>query len=596
MAEYYGYAERDANAYVDWGKLGQNLTETVQTAYALREKKKQELDDLMQKNYAELANTPTGQNQDINKFTTTLADNQKQYLLQVNKLLKAGILKPKDYTLINQNLAEDTKALFDNAKGWQDAYAKILERNKNSTGSKAELDLSADVAAFGKFKNIDGMINPVTGRISVSKMITGPNGEQIKGESMSMQQLNVLMNQNIDKYKLTEKLSSVVDKLGENQISIFRAARIQANGQITEIKDKSLKASFDAAKNGFINEVMANPFNVMSILVDHQGVIPGTTTPYRVSTNPADKGKPDVIFYSDPDGDGSYTPEFSAAQRKAAEEYTTNQFLGLIDREESNQAISPISPSYEPEYLYKAGQEAIEKDNAVGAWDTLRSGTAQQKQDAANILLGTTLAKNEGLIDIDLESKPGYALLKYSDNQKDREIQITDDGARWSAIGVELHGQNDINKARKAAGDSWKKPINTDYTGVRATRRGDDYSQEMSEYTNKNVSSAVFKNNGKQTAANLNAKFKDLGFTVRGDWKGLGNDYIVITAPDGSKSGEIPVNDTSTISEIEAFFNSKLDNKRAANVFKRQAGGQSTNAGGSTPKQGGAKGDKIFGG
>jgi hypothetical protein len=386
MATYYGYAERDANSYVDWGQLGQNLTDTVQTAYKIREDRKAALDKAMQDNYAELANSPTGENQDINGAVTGFADNSKQYLLQVNKLLKAGVLQPKDYTLIMQNIQEDTKALFDNAKNWQTAYGKILERNKNNTGSKAELDLAADVAAFGKFKNLNLMINPTTGRVSGAQMTTGPNGEQIKGDTKSMQQLNVLMNQPIDKYQLTDKLSSLEEKLGANQISIFRAARIQANGQITEIQDKSLKASFDAAKNGFINEVMANPFNVMSILTDYQGVIPGTTDAYKVSTNPADRGKPNVIMYVDPDGDGSYTPEFTPAQRKAAEQYTTDQFLGLIDRKEANQAIGEISQTTAASF---GQQDKLTKTDMFGQQvGYLLSGTPEQKLAAASFFNG----------------------------------------------------------------------------------------------------------------------------------------------------------------------------------------------------------------
>jgi len=410
MAEYYGYAERDANSYVDWGKLGQNLTETITTAYALREKKKQELDDLMQKNYAELANTPTGQNKDINNLLTTHADNSKQYLLRVNKLLKAGVLNPKDYTLINQNLKEDTTSLFNNAKGWNEAYAKILERNKNNTGSKAELDVAADVAAFGKFKNLDLMINPVTGRLSGAQMITGPNGQQIKGDSKSMQQLNVLMNQPIDKYQLTEKLSGLQEKLGDNQISKFRAARIQKNGQITEIQDKQLKASFDAAKNGFINEVMANPFNVMSILTDYQGVIPGTTDAYKVSTNAADKGKPNIIYYSDPDGDGSYTPEFTPAQKKAAEQYATDQFLGLIDHKEANQAIGEISQTSAASF---GQQDKLTKTDMFGQQvGYLLSGTPEQKLAAASFFNGLKNADGTNVggqtIKVDTNGKVTY--------------------------------------------------------------------------------------------------------------------------------------------------------------------------------------------
>lgn len=386
MAEYYGYAERDANAYVDWGKLGQNLTETVQTAYKIREDRKAELDKLMEDNYAALANTPTGENKDINGAVLQHADNSKQYLLKVNKLLKAGILKPKDYTLINQNLGEDTKALFNNAKGWQDAYSAILEGTKNNTLSKAMLDISSDVAAFGKFKNLDIMINPVTGRMSAAQMTTGPNGEQIKGDSKSMQQLNVLMNQKIEKYQLTDVLAKAETRLGNFTHSELTRAAIQKQGSIINVKDKAIKDTFEAAKITYLKEVMANPFNVMSILMDHAGVRPGTDTPYRVSTDKNDKGKPDVIFYHDPDGDGSYTPELTAAQRDAAEKYATDQFVGMIDREEEYKVTGQVSRderSAEGNAQQRLNERSAEIGRQIGL---LMSGTDTEKRAATSFL------------------------------------------------------------------------------------------------------------------------------------------------------------------------------------------------------------------
>lgn len=386
MAEYYGYAERDANSYVDWGKLGQNLTETVETAYKIREERKQQLDTLMQKNYAELANSPTGQNQDINSAIVQHADNSKQYLLQINKLLKAGILQPKDYTLINQNLGEDTKALFNNAKNWQTAYGKILERNKNNEGSKAELDISADVAAFGKFKDMQFMINPTTGRLSAAQMITGPNGEQIKGDSKSMQQINVLMNQPIDKYKLTDKLVNAEKTIGEFVNDTLVRGQIQKQGSITRVEDKAIKETFTNAKNTFVSEIMANPFNVMSILADYVGTVPGTSTPYNVSTNPADRGKEGVIMYVDPDGDGSYQPELTEQQRKAAEEYVTNQFVGMIDRKVTRQTVSQVQRDEETA-AGAAVRKSKEYSEIIGRQiGLLISGTDEQKLSAATFL------------------------------------------------------------------------------------------------------------------------------------------------------------------------------------------------------------------
>jgi len=368
MPTYYGYAERDANSYVDWGKIGQNLTETVQTAYQIREEKKAALDKIMQENYAELANSPTGENTDINKAVVQHVDNTKQYLLQINKLLKAGVLQPKDYTLIMQNQKEDTKAIFDNAKNWQDAFKKILdETSTNGTGSLAMRDLASDVAAFGKFKDMQFMITPTTGRVSAAQFTKDTNGNIVKGDTKSMQQLNVLMNQKIDKYKLTEKLVNFESVVGENQISKFTKARRGKNGEIVEIQDKETKDSFDKITKTLIEEVTSNKFNSLSILKDFKGTVPDKATidlmeknqiitaaeannmrsvegkPYRVSTNPQDAGKADVIMYVDKDGDGSYEPVLENGQQQTVEKYVVDQFLGLIDHKEETAAVAAIA-------------------------------------------------------------------------------------------------------------------------------------------------------------------------------------------------------------------------------------------------------------
>jgi hypothetical protein len=153
---------------------------------------------------------------------------------------------------------------------------------------------------------------------------------------------------------------------------------------IYKIKDPSLKASYDNYENGAVNEAMSNPFNVMSILMDYQGVIPGTTDAYKVSTNAADKGKPNVIYYSDPDGDGSYTPDFTPAQRKAAEDYTRQQFKGMIDHEESNAAIGEISQSTAASIGLKDQKQRSDTfGELIGA---LISGTPNEKMKASAAL------------------------------------------------------------------------------------------------------------------------------------------------------------------------------------------------------------------
>jgi hypothetical protein len=611
MAEYYGYAERDANSYVDWGKLGQNLTETVETAYKIREDRKKQLDKIMNENYSELVNAPSGLNQDINKSITSHVGNTKKFLLQANKMLKAGILSPEDYTLIMQNQKEDNKAIFDNAKNWQTAWATMQDAIRSGKGSRAMLDVASDVASFGKFKDMQFMINNVTGRVNAAKMNRGEDGALTKGESMTMQQLNVLMNQNIDKYKLTDRLVNIESVIGESTLSFLKEATIKSKGSITEITDKSVTERFNDAYNTFASEIKANNFNSMSILIDHKGTIPfkdeidamekkGTITAeeanqlrsnagktYRLSTDINDFGKQDVIFYEDPDGDGSFEPVLSKTQKKVVDKYIKDQFIGLIDRKEKITMVEQLSRNEQSEASIKRGDLQKQKDAAVGAWDKLRSGDSQEKKAAANTILGTTIAQESGLLDIDLTTRPGFVTLIYKDPIKNREIEITENGADWSAIGVEVHKENDVNKAKKAAGNSWAKPINKDYTDVRAKRQGNNFDAEMSQYTGQNVPNSIIEDDYAATAENLNNKFKDLGFTVDGDYDmGLtgASDYIIITAPDGSKSEKIYIDNLDNVSEIEAFLVSKIDNAKAGRFFSTI--GKPTSAGQQAGQQG----------
>lgn len=589
MPEYYGYAEREASAYVDWASLGKNLTETVQKSYEIREERKRKLDEVMQKNYSELADAPSGLNQDINRAITSQVSNSKQFIGNAYKLMKAGILKPEDYTLVMQNQKEDTKAIFDNAKNWQAAWAKTQESVINGDGSQAMLDVQSDVASFGKFKDMDFMINPVTGRISASKMITNANGERVKGQSLSMQQLNVLMNQEIKKYNMTEKLVSAQKAIGDFINSDIVQSGIQRQGSITKITDARVQDSFNKAKNTFIKEVMANPFNTMSILRDYVGEDPNTGTAYRVSTNPADKGKDGIVFLADPDGDGSSEPQLTDEQKKVVEQYATDQFIGLFDRKVEKEATAAIAPSYPPEYIALRGDKAREKEMAVGAWSTLYWGDAQQKRDAAQTLLGTTIAQEQGLVDIDLETVPDSVVLKFEQRndageviaRSQRVMPFSKDGKTWAAEGNQIHGENDVNKALKAAGNTFALPLNKDYKGARASRVFEAAKTEASKIAEDAYVTDINKNNTKQTIINLKAKLPK-GFTVE-DSSGAfpWNDEIKIiyTLPDGStvSSESFPINDGDaplTSALIAAYVNDKLSTAAPASGGAGNSGGK----------------------
>jgi hypothetical protein len=593
MAEYYGYAERDANSYVDWGKLGQNLTETVQAAYKLREERKAELDKLMQENYAEVANSPTGLNQDINGATAKYVDDTKRFLLQANKMLKAGILQPKDYMLINQNLSEDTKALYSNVKNWQTAWAKIQDDVITNKGSSAMLDIASQVASFGKFKDLDLMINPVTGRLNASKMNKGPNGELIKGESLSMQQLNVLMNQDIPRYDLTATLKKNEEALGTFINSDLVKGAIQKQGSIINVEDKAVKNTFTAAKEGFIKEVMANDFNVLSILKDQIKAVPGKDgkdIAYKVSTDPNEKGA-NIIKYVDPDGDGSYTPEFTPEQKKAAEDFITARFIGMIDRKETSQIVSQVSRD-EQSQASNDKELTDEYSGLVGtAAGNMLSGNAQQAEDGREFFENYQTSDGKKVFEYVVIDNDGFLRMKnaatgdvyeFNLNDKDKRLALT---KLYSTIGnVTGAGNSDyyLRKAMQAGG-----PSVTKIAGGKIPAKAPEAPKGLP--SDAFLVDIVY-NDPEATAENLMAKLpKNKGYTINRDLgvlSGVGypSDIIQIIQelPDGTiiRSREFDINNEkeakAASAGIAAFVNER--EKEA-----QQAGQQAGQQGGTAP-------------
>ena len=100
MASYYGYAEREADSQIDWSAVGKQFVDVLQDEAKIRAEKKQAIDDASREMARVLQEAPTGDNLTMNQFTLDYAADAQALLLQQDRLLKAGILKPKDYSVV----------------------------------------------------------------------------------------------------------------------------------------------------------------------------------------------------------------------------------------------------------------------------------------------------------------------------------------------------------------------------------------------------------------------------------------------------------------------------------------------------------------
>ena len=96
---FYGYAERDAESYVDWSQIGRDITTMLQEEVTRREILKKDVEDASTAFGETLANAPTGMHKGANDFMTNYVDDVSSARLMQDRLLKSGQLKVKDYLL-----------------------------------------------------------------------------------------------------------------------------------------------------------------------------------------------------------------------------------------------------------------------------------------------------------------------------------------------------------------------------------------------------------------------------------------------------------------------------------------------------------------
>ena len=242
MPTSYKYVERDAqDTQINWAEVGANFSGMLQEEVRVREEKKDALDKLSRDYQNSLSAVPQGQNTKLNENTLNFTGDAQEVSLMANKNLKAGLLNPRDFTIMMQNLKDGTTQAFSLFEEYNQEYSKKMKAVEDGTISQMGLDVMASTESFSNFKNHRFLVNPDTGVVGVATMVPkGPDGALIPDTKNTFPP-SVLSNrikQNINIYNVAEASKSWVDKLGSNQIAVIgsRGTALQA-GIIERISD-----------------------------------------------------------------------------------------------------------------------------------------------------------------------------------------------------------------------------------------------------------------------------------------------------------------------------------------------------------------------
>ena len=495
MATFYKYQERDLDSQVNYADIGLGISNLVTDQLATRKAKKEAYDDQVRAFNQYLDEHPVGDDVNMTEFTANYSSQMQQQMLANQRAFKNGMVSERDNVIFMQNVQNGTKTMFDLSTDYQAEYADKMERLKSTDPkNKSQLIetwLMENSEGYGNFKNAKPIIDPKTGLVLVSS-------KQKDGtyQTSSAADLQTRIKAKYDYFDTDAAATSVEAGIGEEITSALKAANRSRGGQIDAVQDKEIKNGFKDALTKQLESYLESPLATSSILTN---TLNKNYTP-TFSREEAEKDPTKILMITTPGGNGTPMPDFSTEngkkQRAEALDYMYKQVIQKIDKKVEQDYIGK-----EADYQRLASDGSGDDENttevASGAWNQLRfAKTAKEKGAAAQILIGTPLAKKAGIVAIDLESRPGYVTIRYEDSTKDREnIPMHNTSAKdWSRIGVDLHGEVDAEKAMLAGGGGadtpygalGKDPKNWKYTN--AKREDTRKKEEEKSKTKKDTS------------------------------------------------------------------------------------------------------------
>ena len=342
MATYYKYAERDASNQVNWAEITSNMVNSLKEAEAIRESKRQAINDATAELGATLSEAPQGDHRGLNEFAMTYANNAQQMRLMQDQLLKSGQLKLKDYNIGRANLTQGTTQLFNLGKKYQAIYSDRMKKFQNGTTSQLDADMLARLEGFANFSNHEAYINPTNGQVSIGKLVEKDvDGKKVvtmdrtPGNFTTVQQLNFSLSQEILKYQLDDL---------DAEVAKFADTYLTTDGLYRTIDDVRQMKDFDIMVNDMVQSQVQIPNGVASILKDYVGG-------YNTVFNKEDQDENSILMIEDPSQPGSgkmimdVTSEMGKKQKAKAEEFLRRHIDKQLGRKETQKEPTPESQS-----------------------------------------------------------------------------------------------------------------------------------------------------------------------------------------------------------------------------------------------------------
>ena len=358
MSTSYDYVRRNTEQQIDWSKVGQDLNQTLEQEQQSRADKKAAIDEGSREYQKRLSEVPLGENTMLNEFALNAAADLQEVAYMNNKLLKSGKLKPRDYTILMQNLNDGTNEAFSLFDDYNQEYSRkmaMLDPNLPISEQASEIQTWSMglIEGFGNFSETKLVVDPSTGMMSMAKMIEdpkNPEGPKVPDMEnlMSVQNMKNRLKSTYTKYDVMSAVDGYAESLGEEIQTLVDLGSYSKRGSITEILDITKKEGFGefsqeekdaismyerAEQRWISSQLDIGGMSSASVLIDFRKINPETGEVFEPTLSEAE-AKSDSNKILMRNVNGQLEPELTPAQQKLAETTLKEQLRLQLDRKE----------------------------------------------------------------------------------------------------------------------------------------------------------------------------------------------------------------------------------------------------------------------
>ena len=263
---YYKQSERPVVEGVDWGQISTDLSAKLATEQKRREDLKTQLDTESRDYISEFNDTPQGQHDGSNERMARFADDASMYMLDLDKKLKSGQLPLRDYNAMRANLQQGTTDMFNVSKTFNTNYDASLLRAGSGEASAEEIYQNAQLQAFGDPSSTGIYIDPVSGQMSLAKLVDDGNGKLVPSskpsDRKSVFSLKNSVERKINNFNMKEFSEGIK---GEYDV---KYQKVISGGDVKTLDDMKKSEDFEKATNDLIQRELVNTHNAASILTN----------------------------------------------------------------------------------------------------------------------------------------------------------------------------------------------------------------------------------------------------------------------------------------------------------------------------------------